>query len=335
VGLPFRIGLRDRALLALLKGRYWKGLLAVSVHLLLLVPLLAAFGGAAYLLVRGLPWVLPMMGAAVRSGFPSAGPMTAGPPEAPTAFAFAGVLQLLALQAVFAAGLVLAVAIGVVLIWQPLAAGLRNWFMRNREGTDSGIPAPFDVFRKDRYAFAVRVFFRKSASQLPWLAPGAVLAVAGMLLVSLRYATDAAGPRAMPSLPPDTFAGLAFPVLLSLFAATVGFVPVWLRGYAYRPVSWIVTALPGLSPGEVVRLSERMTRGRRMDLFLLDLSFAGWVASSFLLCGTGLLFLAPYYEAVQAEAFARLVEEAEREGYLVRRSRSTRTDPEASRTGFP
>ena len=43
-----------------------------------------------------------------------------------------------------------------------------------------------------------------------------------------------------------------------------------------------------------------------MDMFVLDLSFIGWFLLGLLACGVGVLFVVPYFQAVQAELFAKL-----------------------------
>ena len=46
-----------------------------------------------------------------------------------------------------------------------------------------------------------------------------------------------------------------------------------------------------------------MTTGQKMDLFVLDLSFLGWIILGALCCGIGLLFVQPYPEATKAEVY--------------------------------
>ena len=46
-----------------------------------------------------------------------------------------------------------------------------------------------------------------------------------------------------------------------------------------------------------------MTTGQKMDLFVLDLSFIGWVFLGLICCGIGLLFVQPYPEATKAEVY--------------------------------
>jgi hypothetical protein len=335
MGSPFRIGLKDRSLAALTKGRYRKGLGAVFLHLLVIFASAAVFAILAAFVVRFLPWILPL---AYHALAPSGlwlerfSWMLGGTPVAPAYF---GVLELIALQGFLAVLMAGGVAGSLLLVVLPSGAGLQDLLRTNRENPVDSRADRFEHFRKERYFRAVRTYARLLVALAPSIAPGAVVSLSAMAFVAFQYGTDAEWVTFRTPLRADSFAALVLPVLFALAVAALGFLPAYFRAIAYRPVPWLLGAMPDLSPREVVRLSERMTRGRRMDLFLLDLSFLGWVMLALSTCGLGFPFLAPYYEAVQAEAFARLVEEAEGAGVLVRRSRSTRMDPLATHTGFP
>jgi uncharacterized membrane protein len=52
--------------------------------------------------------------------------------------------------------------------------------------------------------------------------------------------------------------------------------------------------------------SWKMTKGHKMRLFWLALSFIGWAILSLLTLGIGFLFLVPYYEATFAHYYEDL-----------------------------
>ena len=335
MGVPFRIGLKDRALVALMKGGYRKGLVGVFLLVLLVLAFASVLAAVAALVVRTIPWFLPLMSRTLDPVLLRLEPFSwlLGPD--PVAPGFSGVMELIAVQG-FLAMLVVGSLIGsLILFVLPVRSGLKDLFRMNRDGSEALHSILFAHVRKRSYLRSVRTFGRLLIALLPSLAPGAAIALAAMTFVAVQYGTDAE--RWVPpiTLRADSFAALVLPVLLALSIAFLGFIPAILRGVAYRPVAWVLGAMPDLTPREVIRLSERMTRGRRMDLFLVDLSFLGWFVLALSTCGLGFPFLAPYYEAVQAEAFARLVEESIAAGFLVRRSRSNRTDPAASHTVYP
>ncbi|MNC73849.1 hypothetical protein D3C75_1251160 [compost metagenome] len=49
-----------------------------------------------------------------------------------------------------------------------------------------------------------------------------------------------------------------------------------------------------------------MTRGHKFRMFVLDLSFLGWVLLGLLALGIGVLFVQPYVNATKAELYLEL-----------------------------
>jgi uncharacterized membrane protein len=83
-------------------------------------------------------------------------------------------------------------------------------------------------------------------------------------------------------------------------------IPVIIKRYSYRMTPWILADNPAIGHKRALTLSMQLTRGHKMAIFVLDLSFIGWFILGMLLCGIGVLFVMPYYQAVQAELYARI-----------------------------
>ena len=49
-----------------------------------------------------------------------------------------------------------------------------------------------------------------------------------------------------------------------------------------------------------------MTKGHKLDMWVLDLSFLGWLLLGSLLCGVGVLFVQPYVHATHAQLYLAL-----------------------------
>ena len=88
--------------------------------------------------------------------------------------------------------------------------------------------------------------------------------------------------------------------LLWLFLVIV---PGIIKAYEYSMIPYLLAENPNLSTSQVFSLSKQMTTGQKMDLFVLDLSFLGWIILGALCCGIGLLFVQPYPEATKAEVY--------------------------------
>lgn len=96
-------------------------------------------------------------------------------------------------------------------------------------------------------------------------------------------------------------------------------IPGIVKSYSYALTPFILKDEPELRYNAAIEKSMRMMNGYKMKLFLLDLSFIGWMILSILTLGIGLLFLRPYmntaraafYEDLKAELSDRCVSEEE------------------------
>jgi uncharacterized membrane protein len=57
---------------------------------------------------------------------------------------------------------------------------------------------------------------------------------------------------------------------------------------------------PELTPREALRISREMMRGYKWDLFVLDITFIGWILLAILTLGIGLVFVTPYMQTASA-----------------------------------
>ena len=87
-------------------------------------------------------------------------------------------------------------------------------------------------------------------------------------------------------------------------------IPGIIKGYAYRMVPYILADNPHIGVRRAMELSNNMTNGEKMDIFIFDLSFIGWFLLGLILCGIGIWFVNPYYNATQAELYRVLRERA-------------------------
>ncbi|TYQ16326.1 UNVERIFIED_CONTAM: putative integral membrane protein [Acetivibrio alkalicellulosi] len=80
-------------------------------------------------------------------------------------------------------------------------------------------------------------------------------------------------------------------------------IPGIVKGYAYSMVPYILSDNPNIGYRRAVELSNRMTQGQKLEMFILDLSFIGWYLLGILALCVGVLFVNPYYNATQAELY--------------------------------
>ena len=113
-------------------------------------------------------------------------------------------------------------------------------------------------------------------------------------------------------------------ILLSLMATVfillwslLFFFPGIAAHYRYRLVYYILLDDPKKSVIQCFRESKRLMRRRKLDLFLIDLSFLGWVILSILVMSLIIpifpvvsIWLTPYYGLTQAAFYNQVMNEA-------------------------
>ncbi|HJB25486.1 MAG TPA: DUF975 family protein [Firmicutes bacterium] len=80
-------------------------------------------------------------------------------------------------------------------------------------------------------------------------------------------------------------------------------IPGIVKSYQYRMVPYLLAENPDMDWRRALEVSRAMTMGYKWDLFILDLSFFGWLFLGMMLCGVGVLFVQPYIQATDAEVY--------------------------------
>lgn len=111
-------------------------------------------------------------------------------------------------------------------------------------------------------------------------------------------------------------AGL-FIMLISMVAAifTLGIGAIVMK-YMYSMVPYLLHDYPELTPREAMKISREMMSGQKWELFVLDLTFIGWILLSIITFGVGMIFVEPYMSTARAAFYEdlkseKLVEEAD------------------------
>ena len=89
-------------------------------------------------------------------------------------------------------------------------------------------------------------------------------------------------------------------VTLILFVGFLLFlIPGFILTYAYAMVPYLLVDEPDTSLVQCLTKSRLMMRGHKLDLFILHLSFLGWLILGILTLGIGMLWVAPYMYTAQ------------------------------------
>lgn len=74
----------------------------------------------------------------------------------------------------------------------------------------------------------------------------------------------------------------------------------------YEFIPYLLAEHPEMQRRDVFAASAALIRGHKGDVFVLGLSFIGWILLGMLCCGIGVIFVLPYMEATYAHAYAVL-----------------------------
>ncbi|MCL2082459.1 MAG: DUF975 family protein [Oscillospiraceae bacterium] len=83
-------------------------------------------------------------------------------------------------------------------------------------------------------------------------------------------------------------------------------VPGIIKGFSYSAAPYIMATNPGMKPLEAINRSKEIMHGRKMDLFVLELSFLGWALLATLTLGILYIWLAPYMGTAVAQFYASI-----------------------------
>jgi uncharacterized membrane protein len=88
------------------------------------------------------------------------------------------------------------------------------------------------------------------------------------------------------------------------------FIPGIVKTFAYSQMHYILAEYPEVSVTEAMKISMKITKGYKWDIFMMYLSFLGWMILSILSSGIGFLWLIPYMNLSSANAHKFLLENA-------------------------
>ncbi|WP_238403673.1 DUF975 family protein [Paenibacillus paridis] len=112
----------------------------------------------------------------------------------------------------------------------------------------------------------------------------------------------------------DVLKAMLWRSLLNFLWFLLLFIPGIVKSYAYSMVPYILADNPNIGYRRAVELSNDMTRGSKFRIFVLELSFLGWILLGLLLIFVGVFFVMPYIHSTKAELYLALREQALKNG---------------------
>lgn len=98
-------------------------------------------------------------------------------------------------------------------------------------------------------------------------------------------------------------------LLMSIFVflwSLLLIIPGIIATYRYKQAFFILADDDNITPREALRASSEMMNGHKWELFVLELSFIGWIFLTIITFGIGFIFLVPYMETAYTNYYEYL-----------------------------
>lgn len=101
--------------------------------------------------------------------------------------------------------------------------------------------------------------------------------------------------------------GFLWTTLWTVLWSLLFIVPGIIKAIAYSQIFYILAENPNITVTEALKVSMKITKGYKSDIFVMYLSFIGWGLLCCLSCGIGFLWLMPYMNLTFANAYHFLI----------------------------
>lgn len=118
---------------------------------------------------------------------------------------------------------------------------------------------------------------------------------------------------------------MALTYLYTILWSLLFLIPGIIKGYSYYLVPYILSDNPELSYNQAIDESRRLMDGRKMEMFIYDLSFFFWILLSGLTLGIAGIYVIPYMQLTTSSIFLDIKEQD-----LRKRGLYTEPEPEPS-----
>ena len=104
--------------------------------------------------------------------------------------------------------------------------------------------------------------------------------------------------------------------VFTLLWTLVLIIPGIIKSISYSMSFYILAENKGKSARECINESKEMTKGHKWELFVLALSFTGWVLLGALTLGIGFIWIIPYMQTTLTNAYISLKSTDEEKNYI-------------------
>ena len=207
-------------------------------------------------------------------------------------------------------------AVATFLLAIVFEAGVEGSFLKGVRGERMDVEDVFSAFSGGRFGRTLGGGAFRYLKIFLWMLPGLILYLGGLVYLFVSLGFSAVSFMEDPELFTDSFQiGSYIGIGVAGLAILAGYVLMLVFGiikqYAYIFTLHILMENPNVSPTYAVRLSEKMTSGRKGDLFVMQLSFIGWLLLGALTLGIlNIVYVQPRMEMTLAAYYYEIKQEA-------------------------
>ena len=208
-------------------------------------------------------------------------------------------------------------AIGII-IAGPLAFGTALFFLKVSKGEKGEVEDLFHAFKsKEAFSFSLIAYLFTVIIIIPVFVVCSILWVGNFENIASLINSGTAslidnGTTTPYAMDPSFITEYSSPLFDSgigtiiLSALIIIFVPITILSLLLSQVYFILADQKTKSASEAIKMSWNVMKGKKMKLFLLQLSFIGWAILSVFTFFIGLLFLYPYMLTTYAKFYQNL-----------------------------
>ena len=105
--------------------------------------------------------------------------------------------------------------------------------------------------------------------------------------------------------------GMLWMYLWTFLWSLLFLIPGVIKSYAYSMTPYLLADYPDLDPREALKVSMAITAGHKMEIFVMQVSFLGWlILSAFTLNILYFVYVGPYMETAMAGLYESLLADA-------------------------
>lgn len=181
-----------------------------------------------------------------------------------------------------------------VFVTGPILVGTKKFLLNTALENNSEISAIFHGFKSGYKTIATTTLMKQLIYMAYALIP---FAAAFVWVFVMAFIMGFGGTATLDSL----FIGTSVPLVV-----IIALIPYIMKCYDYYLVDYILAENPDMHWREVLKKSKEMMRGNRWSVFVLNMSFIGWMLLGLCACFIGVLFVDPYIQATDAQLYLEL-----------------------------